>query len=214
MPRPPRPCVAEPRRTTHGLRGCMPRSPHGPSTITGGEQGVIAPLPENATGGGVRAPAARCPPVSSRRGLGGGFSKGRTTRRALVGGGARRTPLEIRGRSTLLRRGGSSYGLASRSSWLSYATNLSGVFVSPEEEELAETELLDTVCGECAPCARGDHFFGLSAMIRDMRWVAPIGPVEGGRSRVGDGYKVPVLPAKKRSVGRVAPSRRGRGLER
>ena len=43
--------------------------------------------------------------------------------------------------------GGSSNGL-SRSSRNSYATNFSGFFVSDELDELAETELLETVCGE------------------------------------------------------------------
>lgn len=43
--------------------------------------------------------------------------------------------------------GGSSKGL-SRSSRNSYATNCNGFFVSEELDELAETELLDTVCGE------------------------------------------------------------------
>lgn len=66
--------------------------------------------------------------------------------------------------------GGSSNGLLSRSFWISYATNFNGFFVSLELEELADTELLDTVCGECVaslvapPPNLLDDFLGLNAI--------------------------------------------------
>ena len=127
---------------------------------------------------------------------------------------------------------GSSKGL-SRSSRISYATNLSGFFVSdPELEEFADTELLDTVCGECVPLLLLVllliplapilvNFFGLRNfdMLGDaVELLSPLLAEDMGYVLFipfcGDGDMATFPPAKNLSTGIVAPSRNGLGLER